>query len=321
MSATPGVPEFSLVVPVYKNEGSIGELLDAMDGIQRGLDGVLEVVFVVDGSPDRSYELLLAGLQDRGFCSQLILLSRNYGSFAAIREGFIHARGRYFAVMAADLQEPPQLVVDFFLLLRGGDVDVVLGTRATRSDPLFDRVASGIFWGVYRRLVQPELPRGGVDVFACNTAFRDQLIRFDEANSSLVGQVIWLGFRRKEIPYERLERRHGRSAWTFSKKLKYLTDSIFSFTDLPIRLLFGLGVGGVMVSVLLGLLVAIARLSGWVQVPGYAATLLVVLFFAALNLLGFGIIGAYVWRGFENTKRRPHAVVLTSRKFDSKEKG
>lgn len=316
MPATVGAPDFSLIVPVYRNEGSIAELLDAMDGIQRDVDGQLEVVFVVDGSPDRCYELLLAGLAGRTFRSQLLLLSRNFGSFAAIREGMIHARGAYFAVMAADLQEPPELMVEFFRVLRAQPVDIVLGTRMTRADPFLDRIAAQTFWGVYRRIVQPDLPRGGVDVFACNAAFRDKLVLLEESNSSLVGQVLWLGFRRREIPYERRERRHGSSAWTFSRKFKYLMDSIFSFTDLPIRLLFGAGAAGMLISILLGVLTAIARLSGWVQVPGYAATVLVVLFFAALNLLGFGIIGAYVWRGYENTKRRPQAVVLTSHDYD-----
>lgn len=313
--ATVGSPDFSLVIPVYRNEESVAELLDAIDGIQHALDGRMEAVFVVDGSPDRSYELLLHGLEGRAFRSQLLLLSRNFGSFAAIREGLIHARGEFFAVMAADLQEPPELIVDFFRALSDKSVDVVLGTRMTRADRFVDRVAAQAFWGVYRRLVQPDLPRGGVDVFACNAAFREKLLLFEESNSSLVGQVMWLGFRRLEIPYARLERKHGNSAWTFSRKFKYLMDSIFSFTDLPIRLLFGAGALGMLVSLALGLLVAIARLSDWVQVPGYTATVLVVLFFAALNLLGFGIVGAYVWRGYENTKRRPHAVVLTSHAF------
>lgn len=316
MPATPGAPDFSLIIPVYRNEESIAELLDAADGIQQDLDGRLEVVFVVDGSPDRCYELLLAGLQGRTFRSQLLLLSRNFGSFAAIREGMIHARGAYFAVMAADLQEPPELMVEFFQVLREQPVDIVLGTRMTRADPFLDRIAAQTFWGVYRRFVQPELPRGGVDVFGCNRAFRDKLLLLEEANSSLVGQILWLGFRRREIPYERRARRHGASAWTFSRKLKYLMDSIFSFTDLPIRLLFGVGAAGVAISIALGVLIGIARLSGWVNVPGYAATVLVVLFFAALNLLGFGIIGAYVWRGYENTKHRPQAVVLISHKYD-----
>ena len=105
---------YSLVVPVYKNEGSIPDLLDVLEQIQAALDARLEVVFVVDGSPDRCYELLRQGLPKRGFASQLLLHSRNYGSLAAIRSGLQIAKGEYFAVMAADLQEPPELVLEFF---------------------------------------------------------------------------------------------------------------------------------------------------------------------------------------------------------------
>lgn len=312
-----GMIDYSLIIPVYRNEGSIAELLDAMDFIQSGLDGALEVVFVVDGSPDRSHERLLEGTSGRRFRSKIVLLSRNFGSFAAIREGLLCAKGDWLAVMAADLQEPPELMLEFFQTLRREPVDVVVGTRAARSDPWLDRWASKLFWGAYRALVQPEVPKGGIDVFGCNRAFRDQLVRLNEVNSSLVGQVIWLGFRRREIPYERRERRHGRSAWTFSRKLKYLMDSIFSFSDFPIRLLFASGAIGLVVSVGVGALVSTARLLDWIRVPGYAATLLVILFFAALNLLGLGILGAYVWRAFENTKQRPSAVVLMTHEIEA----
>ena len=316
MPATAGTPDFSLIIPVYKNEQSIVQLLDALDRIAARLEGSLELVFVVDGSPDQSYPLLRSQLAERNYQSNLILLSRNFGSFAAIREGLIQARGRYFAVMAADLQEPPELALEFFHSLAKDDVDVVLGVREARADPFFTRMAARVFWSFYRRAVHPDLPSGGVDVFGCNEVFRDKLVALDEANSSLVGQIMWLGFRRREIPYARREREHGRSAWTFSRKLKYLTDSIYSFTDLPIRCLFGIGALGVFASIVTGVVIALARLSGWVEVPGYAATALIVLFFAALNLLGLGIVGAYVWRGYENTKRRPQAIVLDAQRFE-----
>lgn len=320
MPAMPSKPDCSLIIPVYRNEESIAHLLRSLDFIQSSLDAALEVVFVVDGSPDQSYQRLMEGVPGRRFHSKVLLLSRNFGSFAAIREGLIHAQGQHVAVMAADLQEPPELAVEFFRVLRNEPVDVVVGTRSSRKDPWLDRLASRAFWGAYRALVQPELPRGGIDVFACNRAFRDQLVSLNETNSSLVGQVIWLGFRRKEIPYERRERQHGRSAWTFSRKLKYLMDSIFSFSDFPIRLLFAGGALGLLVSVSAAILVSAARLLGWIQVPGYAATVLIVLFFAALNLLGFGILGGYVWRAFENTKQRPSAVVLMSHEFEGSNK-
>lgn len=320
MPAMPSKPDCSLIIPVYRNEESIADLLRSLDFIWSNLDVALEVVFVVDGSPDQSYQRLMESVPGHRFHAKVLLLSRNFGSFAAIREGLIHAQGQYFAVMAADLQEPPELAVEFFRVLREESVDVVVGTRSSRKDPWLDRLASRAFWGAYRTLVQPELPRGGIDVFACNRAFRDQLVRLNEGNSSLVGQVIWLGFRRKEVPYERRERQHGRSAWTISRKLKYLMDSIFSFSDFPIRLLFAGGALGLVVSVGAAILVSAARLLGWIQVPGYAATVLIVLFFAALNLLGFGILGGYVWRAFENTKQRPSAVVLMSHEFEGSNK-
>ena len=311
--------KYSVVVPVYGNEASIAELVDAMKRLDAQHGGALEAVFVVDGSPDRSYERLAATLPASGLCAQLLLLSRNFGSFAAIRAGLAAARGDRFAVMAADLQEPGSLVVDFFRALDEGDCDVVLGVRTGRSDPLASRLASSLFWGAYRRFVQRDIPPGGVDVFACNRAFRDHLLALDEAHTSLVGQVIWLGFRRRQVEYARLPRRHGRSAWTWSRKLAYLTDSLFSFSDLPIRALTWAGLAGLVLSSVVALVVLVARITGQISVPGYAATVLTIVFFASLNSFGLGIIGGYTWRAYENVKRRPSAIVMSAQRFGREE--
>jgi len=316
MPATPGATDYSLVVPVFRNEGSIPELLDALAQMDEQLGGRLEVVFVVDGSPDRCAELLATRLPACTFDARVVLLSRNFGSFAAIRVGLAEARGPIFAVMAADLQEPPELVRELFTTVERGEVDVAVGTRAERDDPAASRAASELFWRMYQRFIQPEMPDGGVDVFGCNRVVRDHLIALEEANSSLVGLLYWLGFRRVEIPYRRLARRHGRSAWTWSRKAKYFLDSVFAFSDLPVRLLIGSGALGLLFSVCFGLVVLVARLRGLIEVPGYAAIVLVVVFFGALNMLGLGIIGAYVWRAFENTKHRPGAVVMSVSKYD-----
>jgi glycosyltransferase involved in cell wall biosynthesis len=311
---------YSLVVPIFKNEGSIPDLLRALADLDEKLGHGLEAVLVVDGSPDRCAELLHAALPRCGFRSKLVLLSRNFGSFAAIRAGLAEARGPWFAVMAADLQEPPDLALAFFHALEKESVDVVIGTRTTRDDPLLARWFSRAFWSLYGRLVQPDMPPGGIDVFGCNQAFRDRLLALGESNSTLVGLVLWLGFRRKLVPYQRRARQHGRSAWTLGRKLRYLTDSVFAFSDLPVRLLVLLGGVGLAFSVVFSLVVLVARLSGWIAVPGYAATVLTIAFFAALNSLGLGVIGSYLWRAFENTKGRPHAVVMTRVEFDGEDR-
>ena len=322
MSSTPATAsgpdltaECTLIVPVYRNEENIPQLLDRFAQLNQQVSGGIDVMCVVDGSPDRCVELLANGLANASYPSQLLVLSRNFGSFAAIREGLKAAEGRYFAVMAADLQEPSELIADSFAALQNDECDVALGTRVARGDPLMTRLASGVFWGIYRTFIQRELPQGGVDVFACNAAFRDELLKLHEANTSLVGQLLWLGFRRKLIPYTRQPRQHGRSAWRFGQKLKYLLDSIYSFSDLPIKIFVTLGVLGVITSVVMGLVVFLSRISGAIDVPGYSATVIAIVFFAGLNMLGLGIIGAYVWRAYENTKARPLAVVMHTRRF------
>jgi glycosyltransferase involved in cell wall biosynthesis len=303
--------KYSIVIPVYKNEASIPRLLQVLTNINQELSGQLEVVFVVDGSPDQSYALLRDAIDKLNFPSQLLAHSRNFGSFPAIRTGLMAARGKYFGVMAADLQEPPELLVAFFMALDADECDVAIGTRVGRNDPLMSRLASSIFWGIYRRLVVKDMPKGGVDVFGCNRQFRDHLLQLEESRSSLIALIFWLGFRRKIVGYERQLRQEGKSAWTLSKKMDYMMDSVFAFTDYPIRLLIRLGAIGSILSILLGTTVLIARLLGEIEVPGYAATMITVLFLDAINLFGLGLVGTYAWRGYENSKQRPLAVVAT----------
>lgn len=312
-------PLYSIVIPVFKNEGSIPSLLQALQCLTESLDGQLEVVFVVDGSPDASFSILETKLRSVDFQAKLILLSRNFGAFAAIRSGLKEACGNYVGVMAADLQEPPSLMLEFFRALRDKPLDVVFGKRLSRVDPGPAKLASSIFWSTYRRLVQPDVPEGGVDVFAVTAAFRDRLVALGEANSSLLGLLFWLGGRREFIGYQRLARAHGKSAWTFRKRLTYLLDSVFAFSDLPVRALMFLGLVGLGVAVLLGLIELVAKLSGLQTVPGYAGTVLLILFFGALNTLGIGIVGSYAWRAYENTKQRPLSIVSECIEFPKRD--
>ncbi|MFC4172890.1 glycosyltransferase family 2 protein [Microvirga sp. GCM10011540] len=315
---------YSVIIPVYRNAEFVPQLISEFTRISTaiheryGID--TEFVFVVDASPDDSFALLEQALPDAPFSSQLILHARNFGSFSAIRTGLRAAKGEYCAVIAADLQEPPDLLIDFLDKLIHHDADIVVGVREGRDDPPMTRLSANIFWGFYRRFVVRDIPPGGVDVFGCNRRIRDELLTLQEANSSLIGLVYWLGFRRAEVRYERRARAFGKSAWTLSKKINYLLDSIFAFTDLPIRILTVAGALGILIALLLGLSVIIMRLSGEIEVAGYTTTIVVITFFGALNTLGLGLIGAYSWRSYENTKRRPLALVRTFRDFDGVKK-
>ena len=262
---------YTVVIPVYRNEESLPDLLLALSAVVRDLHDksgeVCELVFVIDGSPDASELFLRDRLPDMPCASKLLVHSRNFGSFAAIRSGLAAGEGDWFAAVAADLQEPPELLSAFLDVLRSGTADVVVGTRNSRDDPWSSRLAARVFWGLYRRWVMPQMPPGGVDVFGCTRRVRDLLLSFHETNSALIGQLFWVGFRRHTVPYARRRRTHGQSAWSIGRKIRYMWDSVYSFSDLPIRLLMWIGATGIVLAGLLGITVVVARMSGAVPVP------------------------------------------------------
>jgi len=165
------------------------------------------------------------------------------------------------------------------------------------------------------------MPTGGVDVFGCNRAVRDHLLALPEVSSNLIALLFWLGFRRKFVSYQRRPRLEGRSAWTFSKKLKYSFDSIFNFTDLPIQWLLVTGFGSSALSSVLGLVVLWGRLRGSIQIAGYTPIVLIIMFFGGLTTLGLGIIGQYLWLSLQNARRRPNFVIRSHQSYPAAEPG
>ena len=306
----------SLVIPVYKNEANLDRLLAELVKLGARVPGEFEVVFVVDGSPDRCLDILRERLPALPLRTQLLSLSRNFGSFAAIAAGLEHVLGDHIAVMAADLQEPPELIVQFFEAMASGRADIVFGVRGRRSDPWITELSSTIFWWIYRKFVIKDMPAGGVDVFACTREVRDQLLRLQGIHTNMVALLFWLGYRREYIVYERQRRLEGKSAWTFGKKLRYSIDSIFNFTDLPIRLLLYAGSFGMLLALAGSLFVIYAKLTDDIQVPGYTATVLVILFFGALTALGLGIVGQYLWLSLQIGRRRPNYIVRSAEQHD-----
>ena len=303
-----GTITHSVVVPIYGNEATLPELLSQLAELRREYAGDFEVVFVIDGSPDNSHALLKLQLPRMPFSSQIVVLSRNFGAFAAVRAGLAAATGDRQAVLAADLQQPIDSIRQMYDALERG-ADIAIGQRASRQDPWLSRLASQVFWRFYRRFVQPQMSPGGVDSFACTRQVRDILAGLPEANSTLVGLLFWVGFRREAVTYARTIRRAGRSGWSFRRKIRYAFDTIFAFSDLPLTLMM---VGGTL-GIVLALAASGAVLVGWaygvIDVRGYTPLMLVSLFSFSTTLFALGVIGGYVWRIFENTKGRPMHLV------------
>jgi hypothetical protein len=159
------------------------------------------------------------------------------------------------------------------------------------------------------------MPIGGIDMFGCTQQVSDVIVRMEEANSMLTGLLVWVGFRRKLVEYRRLPRPEGRSAWTLRRKLRYMLDSMYAFNDLPVLMLTIVGLIGVTFSFVVGVIVLVAWLAGLVPVQGYTPLILTMLFSTSMVLLGMGVIGGYVWRAFENTKRRPLFIPMSCETF------
>ena len=298
------------------------ELLDAIRGLDRALGSRLETVFVVDSSPDASYARLSALLPATGLRARLVLLSRNFGAFAAIRAGLQLAHGPLFAVMAADLQEPPQLMLGFFNALEHEPVDVVLGERAIREDPWLSRLAANTFWWLYRHLVQKEIPPGGIDVFGCNeifaivcSAWTNRTVRWSARSS---GWVSGASFSRITVCRAGMAPARGRSP--ANSAIWATACSLFPICR------FALCSGPAWRASRCRWRVRRGRPRRAVvrhdsDAPGYAATVLTVTFFAALNSFALGVVGSYAWRAYENTKRRPASIVLMSTDYERKDQG
>ena len=220
-------PIFSLIVPIFRNAENVADLILAIGDLVPRIPAKCEVIFVDDGSPDKSGQLLLEAQSHIPCSTKIVFHSRNFGAFTAIRTGLEFSSGKYFAAMAADLQEPPELLISFFEILSKNEADIVFGEREGRNEPFAKRITSSIFWWLYRKIVMPEIPKGGVDIFACNRDVRDTVLSIEEPNSSLIAQLFWVGYRRSFVPYVRRERRHGESAWKFARRLRYMMDSIF----------------------------------------------------------------------------------------------
>jgi glycosyltransferase involved in cell wall biosynthesis len=300
----------SIIVPVYHNARSLPELLQRFQALadRYPADG-FEFVFVDDGSKDNSFAVL--GDLARGDARvRVVKLVRNFGSNAALLAGLEAARGEVMAAIAADLQDPPELIGDMLAHWRQGH-KVVLAERASRDDPWLTRVLANTFYALFRRLALPTMPAHGFDFFVIDRQVRELVLQLSERNTYLMGMLLWLGFAPAVLRYHRRARdaRFGVSMWTLSRKLAYFADAFVAFSYAPLRL-----------ATLSGLLLAVAgfcyagvvivgKLCGWMAPDGWTSLMVVLLLVSGVQLGMLGIVGEYLWRNLEETRRRPRYLV------------
>jgi polyisoprenyl-phosphate glycosyltransferase len=303
------VSTVSVVVPVYYNSSTLEALLTRLRAVaEQMLPDAFEFVFVDDGSGDDSYDVLRreSKLDDR---VRAIRLSRNFGSNAAILAGLTYARGDCVVVLAADLQDPPELIPDLVAAWRDG-AEVVVAARRSRDDPFLSRILAGVFNRLFRRLVFRDFPAGGFDFLLLSKRVAGVLVSMGERNSYIYGQAFWVGYRRRVIEYDRAPRAEGRSRWTFAKRAKYFVDAFTSFSYLPIRAASLLGFLLALAGFAYAAVLIVLRLTGVISdAPGFAALAVLVLVASGVQLIVIGMIGEYLWRVLEESRRRPPFLV------------
>jgi glycosyltransferase involved in cell wall biosynthesis len=309
LNGEPRRPVVSVVVPVYFNEGSLeplfGELVEVEAALgERGAG--LELIFVDDGSGDRSLEVLHT-LRQRRHETKVIKLTRNFGAVHASKTGLRYATGDCALILAADQQDPPELILRTFDEWRKGARFVVCA-RESREDPFLQRAWAWLYYRIIRTFVIKDYPMGGFDVALMDRAILPYLLS-SAKNTNTPLFAFWLGFPPVLLSYKRRRRSHGRSRWTFWKRIEFFLDSILGFSIIPVRTISVVGAFVSLVSFSYGVSISIAALRGRVPVPGFAATASLLSFLLGLVILMLGIVAEYLWRIYSETSRLPETIV------------
>lgn len=299
----------SIIVPVYFNEQNlpetIPELLKLNDKIK---DYELELIFVDDGSKDRSFEILLEYKKKYPNIIKVVKLTRNFGSHAAIQAGMKVSTGDCVGKISADLQDPPELFIDMIKHWEKG-IKAVFAIRKDRKDPFFSKIIANTTYSLVRRHAMPDYPKHGFDFFLVDKKIVEEFNKIQEKNTNIYGLIFWLGFEYITIPYVRRKRKKGSSKWTFNKKIKLFIDTFVGFSYFPIRILSLLGIIVALGSFVYGTYVFYNGYVGNIVVEGWTATMVVLLFTSGIQMIMIGVVGEYLWRTLDQVRKRPSYVI------------
>ena len=303
--------KISVVVPVYFNQESLPQLCDQLDLVSKQClekEIQTEVIFVDDGSKDRSLDVLLK-LKDKGFSYsiKIIALARNFGSTVAIRTGIKHVSGNCAITLSADLQDPPSIIPEMIDGWLHGNKFVIC-TRRTRKDPLSSKIFSFLFYRFVRGFILQDYPSGGFDMALMDEAILPFLLNSSSQLFTPI-QVYWMGFRPKVIYYDRLQRQHGKSKWSMSKKIGLFVDIALSFSVKPARMFSVFGVAISSLSFLYSIYVIGFALLMGTAVPGFASTMAVMTFLLAIVIALLSLVVEYLSRIFYLLSSQPEVVI------------
>ena len=299
----------SIVIPCYFNELNVAETYKVLvrDVFEKRKDIEFEIVFVDDGSRDKTLDELKK-VQTYDNHVKIVKLSRNFGEFRAIVAGMSQATGDAIAVMSADLQDPPYLITEMIQYWQQGE-KVVIAARNKRDEPWIKNFFANTYYRIVRKLVIADYPKQGFDFFLMDKSVAEILVNMQEKNSSIYVQLIWTGFNPKVIEYTRQAREKGKSMWSYKKIIDLFIDTFIVFSHTPIRWISGLGFLMSISGFISALLLVYDKLVHGSDVAGWTSLMVVVLVLAGVQMIMLGIIGEYMWRNLDESRKRPLYII------------
>jgi dolichol-phosphate mannosyltransferase len=304
------MPKLSYIIPCYFNELNIpvtsAELIKNENLFDDDIS--FEYVLIDDGSKDGTLNELKKFRISYPDKVKIIKLSGNFGSYNAILAGMKYATGDCNVILAADLQDPPELIPKMLTYWRNG-IKLVIANRQAREESLIQRILSNIYHYLIKKLAIRNIPSGGYDMVLFDKILREEVVKINEKNTNQIYLLSWLQYDYMSIPYKRKKRELGVSRWTSRKKIKLFIDSFVSFSFFPIRFISFCGLLFGLLSFLWGGWVLIAKITGLIPVQGWATLMAVLLFVSAFQMIAIGILGEYLWRTLDEVRGRPQYVV------------
>jgi len=303
---------FSLIIPVYNEEGLIDELVLRSIKAIESFAPEYEILFINDGSTDSTLEKLIKA-KSSNTNLKIVDLSRNFGHQAAFTAGLEMASGDFVAMMDGDLQDPPELLAEMFLMMTVQGYDVVTGKRLGRKGKRL-RLTTNLFHAFFKQVAGMEAMENAGNFSIMNRAAVDAIVKMKESIRYLPGLRSFIGFKQGYFEYVREDRMEGEPKMTLSKLMVLGADAIFSFSKFPIKVCLILGLIGTIVFMCAGIYVLIAKAFGF-AVIGWSSTVLSIYFLGSIQLIFLGVVGEYVYRIYKESQNRP--IYLVKKFYDS----
>jgi len=308
--------KYSIILPVYNEQENLQQLYERISKAMGKLKSY-ELIFVNDGSTDKTREQLEA-LNKKDSMVKIVHFSRNFGHQTAVSAGLKYCTGELVAILDADLQDPPEVLPDFFKKLESG-YDTVYAVRKNRKEGLWKRFAYSFYYRLLKTIANIDIPLDSGDFCVMNRRMVDAINSLPERNRFVRGLRSWVGFKQIGMSYDRDARQAGVSKYTMSKMFKLATDGIFSLSYMPLQMITWLGFFGIFLSVIGTLWAGYQRFftSNYNSVPGFATTVILIMFIGGLQLFSLGVVGEYMRRMYDEIKARPQYIIDSTVGFAS----